>query len=98
MTEAENSETPPRWAVLKLARYTVPVHALLPAVLWLPSAWFTAVFTVLHIVGLLLLALSYPWWNGRAAEMVALVVLNHGVTFGVFGIAATSSWTSCGPG
>ena len=80
---------PPRWAVLKLARYTVPVHALLPAVLWLPSAWFTAVFFILHIAGVVLLAVSYPWWQGRVAEMVALVVVNHAVTFGVFGVVAS---------
>ncbi len=92
---SEGSKPPreplPRWTVLGLARYTVPLHALLPAVLWLPTGWFTAAFFVLHIVGLLALALSYPWWQGRAAEMVGLVVVNHAVTFGVFGAVAAAA-------
>ena len=88
VAEDGRPQPPPRWAVLKLLRYTVPVHALLPAVLWLPSAWFTGVFFVLHIAGLLVLAMSYPWWQGRAAEMVAVVVVNHATTFGLFGLVA----------
>ena len=34
------------------------------------------------------LGITYPWWQGRAGEMVALVILDHLVTFAMFGVLA----------
>ena len=92
MTEAASPEPLPPWTVLKLARYTVPLHVLLPAALWIPGAMeglgFTVGFFVVHFGFPFVLAITYPWWRGRAGELVALLVLNHIVTFAALGLWA----------
>jgi hypothetical protein len=89
---SEDFEPLPRWAVLKLAWYTVPFHALLPLPLWFlgreADGWFTAGFLVVHIGFPAVLGITYPWWRGRAGEVVALIVLDHLVTFAMLGLLA----------
>lgn len=91
---APESQAPlPRWTVLKLARYSVPFHAVLPMVMWLPediaNTAFMVGFFVIHLGFPLVLAITYPWWQGRAGEVVALIILNHVVTFAGLGVLAT---------
>lgn len=90
--EPSDWEPLPPWTVLKLARYTVPFHALLPLVLWLPGSsadgWFTAGFFIVHLGFPIVLGLTHPWWQGRAGEVVALIIIDHLVTFAVLGLLA----------
>jgi hypothetical protein len=75
-----------RLDVLDLARYSLPVHALLPFVLWLLAAadQQTALqvgFYVIHFGFPVVLLVTYPWWEGQGAAVVGLIVANHAVTF-----------------
>lgn len=72
--------------VLDLARYSLPVHAVLPLVIWLLAATDqqTALqvgFYVIHFGFPAVLLVTYPWWEGQGTAMVGLIVANHAVTF-----------------
>ncbi|MBK8240518.1 MAG: hypothetical protein IPK74_33765 [Deltaproteobacteria bacterium] len=74
--------------VLGLWRWTVPVHALLPLVIWLlhhfELEWALQLgFFAIHFGFPVLLAISYPLWEGQGVELVGLLVLDHLVTFAV---------------
>jgi hypothetical protein len=88
----DDGEPLPRGTVLRLAWYTVPFHAVLPLVLWWlgrsADGWFIPGFFVVHLGFPAVLGITYPWWQGRAGEMVALVVLDHLVTFAMFAVLA----------
>jgi hypothetical protein len=92
LSEDEAPDILPPWTVLKLARYTVPLHVVLPAAVWIPGAmeglWFTLVFFVIHLGFPVVLAVTYPWWRGRGGELAVLLVLNHIVTFAALGLWA----------
>jgi len=91
---AENDERPTEGAplrVLSLARYTLPLHALLPVLIATlgreREVSITIVIIVIHLVVPLLLALTYPLWRGQGGDLVLLLLLNHIVTFAVgFGL------------
>ncbi|MCB9700840.1 MAG: hypothetical protein H6711_02985 [Myxococcales bacterium] len=80
-------EAPPALRVLSLARYTIPIHALLPLLIWaLGRAWegtTTITLVVVHVAFPLVLGLTYPLWRGQGGDLIALLVANHIVTFGV---------------
>lgn len=78
----------PRIDVLGLWRWSVPVHALLPVVIWLlhhaQLEWaLQAGFFAIHFGFPVLLAVSYPLWEGQGVELAGLLVLNHLATFAV---------------
>lgn len=79
--------------VLPLWRYTVPIHAALPlgiAALGRDHEMLTMVLMlVIHLGFPVVLAVTYPYWDGRGEEVVALIAINHVVTFTVgFGLMA----------
>lgn len=70
-----------------MGRYTVPIHAALPLVIAAfgrdHDVLSMVLFLVIHLGFPAVLALTYPSWEGRADEVIALIVLNHVVTFAV---------------
>ncbi|MFO0633721.1 MAG: hypothetical protein U0168_12795 [Nannocystaceae bacterium] len=79
---------PGRIDVLGLWRWTVPLHALLPLAIWGCSrAELVGVlqvgFFVIHFGFPVVLAASYPLWEGQGVELVGLLIANHLVTFAV---------------
>lgn len=70
-----------RIEILSLARYTLPVHLLLPAGLWvvaqLDITWAGVVLLALHLLFPLLLAVTWRWWWGQGPSVLILVILNH---------------------
>jgi hypothetical protein len=88
---AGRSGEAPRLRVMGLLRYTAPAHALLPVLIAGLGREREVVITVaivaLHLLFPVLLALSYPLWRGQGGDVVALLVINHIVTFAVaFGL------------
>lgn len=73
--------------VLPLARYTLPIHALLPLIIAglgrEREVSITIAIVVIHLVVPFVLALTYPLWRGQGGDVVVLLVLNHIVTFAV---------------
>lgn len=73
--------------VLSLWRYTVPIHAALPLAIAAlgrdHDVLYMVLFMVIHLGFPAALALTYPYWEGRADEVVLLIVLDHIVTFAV---------------
>ena len=75
-----------------VARISLPVHALLPWVLW-GLAWIDpsisfAIFIALHALFPILLLLSYRWWRGQGTDLALLVTFNHLATFASGAIAS----------
>ncbi len=71
--------------VAALGRYTIPVHLLLPWVLWGltvidPAApmWF---FVAVHGLFPVAVVATYPWWRGQGMDLALLVAVNHAATF-----------------
>ncbi|NVB38307.1 hypothetical protein G6O69_10730 [Pseudenhygromyxa sp. WMMC2535] len=82
-----------------ILRWSVPVHALLPALIALAvaqggelgeavSMWS---WVGIHVLFPVALVLSYPWWRGRGDQLAAVLIINHAVTFAV-GVALISWW------
>lgn len=71
--------------LLPLARYSVPVHLLLPLILWAvaraDASWAGYLFLGLHIVFPLVLALTLRWWREHVWELAVLLVINHVASF-----------------
>jgi hypothetical protein len=75
----------PRWTLLWHARWTVPLHIVLPIGLsWLirndPSTAASAFWGV-HAGFPLVLLVTAPWWWSRKDELLALLLFNHIVSF-----------------
>lgn len=75
----------PRWTLLWHARWTVPLHIVLPIGLsWLirndPSMAVSAFWGV-HASFPLVLLVTAPWWWSRKDELLALLLTNHLVSF-----------------
>ncbi|MCA9658952.1 MAG: hypothetical protein KC486_11460 [Myxococcales bacterium] len=88
---AERSDDAPRLRVMGLLRYTAPFHALLPVIIAgvgrEREVAITIAIVVLHVLFPVVLALTYPLWRGQGGDVVALLVINHIVTFAVaFGL------------
>lgn len=70
--------------VRRVLAFTVPLHALLPVVLWLvhrdvgTTAW---TLLGLHGAGLVAIVASVRWWWGRAPELLLVLVADHAATF-----------------
>lgn len=82
--------------VMRLWRYTVPVHAAIPLAIAAlgqgHDVLHMVLFMAIHLGFPVVLALTYPFWEGQGAEVVGLIVLNHVVTFMVgFGLIAVMS-------
>ena len=90
------SDPPRPIDVRRLWRITVPVHAAIPVVIAAlgqgHDLLHMALFLAVHLGFPVLLALTYPRWEGQGAEVVALVVVNHVVTFAV-GLALIAALT-----
>ncbi len=78
---------PPDRKVLRLLRYTIPVHGLLPIGLWLLGSHdqilLGQVLVGLHLLTLLLIVASYRWWRGHGVQLAAVILIDHAVTFTV---------------
>lgn len=62
-------------------------HMLLPEEV--ANTCFMLGFFFIHLGFPIVLGITYPWWQGRAGELVTLIVLNHVVTFaGLGGLAS----------
>ena len=89
-----DSEGPPTPAIdlHQVARISLPVHALLPWLLWglasIDTSISFAIFVALHAIFPLLLLLSYRWWRGQGVDLALLVLFNHLVTFASGAIAS----------
>ena len=72
------------------ARWTVPMHVLLPILLWwllqTSPAAAAYMFWGIHLVFLVLLLISCRWWWNRADDLLGLLLLNHFVTFVVVAV------------
>ena len=70
--------------MLRLARYTLPVHiALAPAGLWLSKihpAIIDDIWLFLHLAFPVVLILYRRRWRGLGEELTVLIVLNHVAT------------------
>ncbi len=86
--------TPHDLKVLRLARFTVPTHALLPLVIWQIGrhSEAAAIWFVLGLHGLFLVAIlaSFRWWRGYGEQLGMLILLDHLATFVAGG--ALASW------
>ena len=75
----------PRIEVESLARYSIPIHALLPWILWGLSRLGTevpvALFMAFHLVFPEVAVASYRYWRGQGIELLVLLAVNHAVTF-----------------
>jgi hypothetical protein len=73
--------------VLPLWKYTVPVHAALPFLIWwmghAQEGALSLLWLGIHAIFPFALVLSWPWWRGQGVDMAILVVANHLVTFAV---------------
>jgi hypothetical protein len=72
--------------VLSLAKYTIPVHALLPLpILAAPTGsldgWLSFGLLAIHLGFPMLLGLTYPLWRGQGIALAMLLVFNHLTTF-----------------
>ena len=67
--------------VLRLARYTVPLHFFLPVVLWQIAVhwpeWLMGVLVSLHLFFAVAIACTYSWWRGNGEQLGALILLDH---------------------
>ncbi len=80
--------------MLRLARFTVSTHALLPFVIWqighsseAAAFWFVL---GLHVFFLVVILATVRWWRGYGEQLGMLIVLDHLATF-VAG-ALLASW------
>lgn len=80
--------------VLRLVRFTVPLHALLPFVIWQigrvsqPGAiWFVL---ALHAFFLIVILAGFPWWRGQGPQLALVIILDHLTTFVVGGLLANA--------
>ncbi|MFV8754638.1 hypothetical protein ACNOYE_29175 [Nannocystaceae bacterium ST9] len=82
--------------VLRLLRWTVPLHAALPLVIaWLGWAWereMTWAWWIVHVGFAGALAWGYPWWRGQGEAVAAVVVINHLVMVVVAMALAAWAW------
>ena len=84
-SEIGHVDSKPRWTLLWHARWTVPLHIALPIGLsWLirndPSTAASAFWGV-HAGFPLVLLVTAPWWWSRKDELLALLLINHIVSF-----------------
>lgn len=74
-------DAPSDHRILRLARFTVPIHLLLPALLWESTQrWpntLTQQLLVIHALGAVLIAASYRLWRGRGEELAVLILIDH---------------------
>ncbi|REJ85591.1 MAG: hypothetical protein DWQ34_28705 [Planctomycetota bacterium] len=81
------------------ARWTLPLHVVLPIWLW----WLmqhdpgqaTAIVLGIHIGFPAVMLVTIRWWWRRVGELVALLILNHLVSFAVLAVFV---WFWSGPG
>ncbi len=73
--------------VLALWKYTVPLHAGFPLLIWWVGrsheGAISLVWLGIHVLFPFALVLSWPWWRGQGVDMAILIVANHLVTFAV---------------
>ncbi len=68
-----------------LARYTIPVHALIPVLIGV--SWegreelVGSIVLSVHVAFPVLLIATFQFWRSQIIELVALVAVNHLVTF-----------------
>ena len=83
--EGDSKREASGFRVWNLARYSVPFHALLPALLWLVGRWSDAValwgLVGFHLLFPFVLIFSYPWWRGQGEALALLILVNHLATF-----------------
>ena len=72
----------------KRAAYDPPDGAAGPAMAW--------IWAFVHVAFPIFLAVTYPWWQGRGEEVVAVLAINHAVSFAV-GIALLAWWPTSTP-
>ena len=94
LSEMSHPSIPPeeqtaRPSLLWHARWTVPLHVVLPIGLWwlMRHDFGSAVtaFVGIHVGFLLVLLTTVRWWWSRTGELVLLLFINHLVTFVVLG-------------
>lgn len=74
------------------ARWTLPLHVVLPIGLW----WLvqhdpgsaTVLFVGIHAGFPILLIATVRWWWSRRGELIALLIINHLVSFVVLAVVA----------
>jgi hypothetical protein len=77
--------------ILRLARWTVPIHVLLPclfAALHRHTGVLVGLFLGFHLAFPVLLVATWSRWRGHGEEVAFLVVVNHVVTFTTFAVLA----------
>lgn len=71
--------------ILRLLWWTVPLHALLPLLIYaLGWAWereLAWAWWIVHLGFVVVLVWSHPWWRGQGEVVALVVVINHVVTF-----------------
>lgn len=76
-----------RASLLRMAWWTVPLHVALAFgfwwMMWHQPDQLAAAFCWIHLGFPLLLLASVRWWWDRWGELLALLAINHAVTFGV---------------
>lgn len=83
-TATPDSARPSALKLEVVARYTIPIHLVLPWALWglavlHPAApvWF---FLSVHVLFPVVLVVTYRYWRGQGAELALLVGVNHVAT------------------
>jgi hypothetical protein len=81
---ASGSSSRPDFDLAAVARITIPVHLLLPWLLWgLATAFPQApvvFFVGVHVLFPVVLVGTYPLWRGQGIEVALLIGMNHGAT------------------
>ncbi|HHO49532.1 MAG TPA: hypothetical protein ENK18_01375 [Deltaproteobacteria bacterium] len=79
-------EPTPQPDLLWLARYTVPLHLLLPLGLWgigrHDPAWAGGLLLAIHLAFPLLLIVTRPRWRGQEVSLLLLLLANHLASLG----------------